>query len=331
MRPYLEKFESSKCNFFVIPRAGERPVGSGFFYSRTRRAALVLGCVIFFSQTIFAEQPNAQPATVSEPLTLNRCYELALAASEDDRIRAQDLKIAQARYQQAVGGLFPELGLFLDKTYEDRRDENRVGQTNSGLLGTGENLSENPLRAGVNVRWPIFSGFRSYNEARANDFDTRRLRLERERFRELLYQDVADVYFQVVQYETAAEILADETDALQARINELRQRVNIGRSRQGELLAARSDYAAILVELEENSALLRASRELLAYLTDLRPDTLRLARPAPLPAAEQLEMYLQSTGERKDLLAAAQSLRAERELLKVSEADHLPTVSLEGD
>lgn len=280
--------------------------------------------------------PSGNPASAPgsgpvEPLSLNRCYELALAMSEDDRIRASELAIAQARYRQAVGGLFPELGLFLDKTYDDRRDENRVGQTNDGLTQSGQQVFENPLRAGVNLRWPIFAGFRSYPQARAGEFDTRRLKLERQRFRELLYQDVADVYFQVLQYETSNKILRDQQRALQARIAELRRRVNIGRSRRGELLAARSDSADNLVEIEENQALLRASQELLAFLTGLPATLLQLAKPTGLPDAGQLEAYLQTTGERKDFLAAAQNMRAERELLKSAQGDHLPEVTLEGN
>ncbi|MEQ9365950.1 MAG: TolC family protein [Leptospirales bacterium] len=282
-----------------------------------------------------AEQstPRSTPQTldIPEALSLNRCYELALAMSEDDRIRASELAIAQARYRQAVGGLLPEIGLFLDKTYDDRRDENRVGQTNDGLTQGGQFIQENPLRTGVNVRLPLFAGFRSYPAARAGQYDQQRLRLERRRFRELLYQDVADVYYQVLQYETADEILRDQHKALSARIAELRRRVNIGRSRRGELLAARSDSADNVVELEENRALLQASKELLAFLTGLPANLLQLAKPRDLPGVEQLEAYLQTTGERKDLLAAAQSVRADRELLKSARGDHLPEVTIEGN
>lgn len=285
------------------------------------------------AQDTAKQEPAAQsPEDAPEALSLNRCYELALAMNEEDRIRASELAVAQARYRQAVGSLLPEIGLFLNKTYDDRLDENRINQTNSGLTDqSGRPIFENPLRAGVNVRLPLFAGFRSYPEARAGQHDQQRLQLERRRFRELLYQDVADVYYQVLQYETAEEILRDQQKALRARIAELRRRVNIGRSRRGELLAARTDSADNLVEAEENRALLLASKELLAFLTGLPANLLKLTKPRDLPAVEQLEAYLRTTGERRDLLAAAQSVRAERELLRSARADHLPEISIEGN
>ncbi len=304
-----------------------------------QRSWLAALCVLALIDAPFAGSLSAQQSAESalaapagEALTLNRCYELALALNEEDRIRASELVQAQARYRQAVGGLLPEIGLFLDKTYDDRLDENRINQTNSGLTDqSGRPIFENPLRTGVNFRWPLFAGFRSYPEARAGEFGQRSLQLERRRFRELLYQDVADVYYQVLQYETADAILRDQQKALRARIAELRRRVNIGRSRRGELLASQSDLADSLVELEENRALLLASRELLAFLTGLPANLLQLAKPKDLPDVEQLEAYLKTTGERSDLLAAAQSVRAERELLKSAKGDHLPDVTLEGN
>ncbi len=163
--------------------------------SRGRLAGVAVPALVISATSLIALGPaypqvaGQEQSAPARGLTLNECYALALSASEDDRIRAADMAAAQARYRQSVGGIFPRAALFLNKTYEDREDENRIGATNRGLLGQGRPagvIFENPLRAGMSVSWPLFGGFRSYYEAEAGQHDLRRLTLERRRFRELL-------------------------------------------------------------------------------------------------------------------------------------------------
>ncbi|MCB1324844.1 MAG: TolC family protein [Spirochaetales bacterium] len=288
-------------------------------------------------------QNQAQPVL---EIDLNQAYERALTASEADLIQSQDLRIAQARYRQSMAGFFPSIGLFAQQTWQDEydRDETRelvqdvLRQTDPNtarLLPQSSSPSDssglNPFQGGVSLSWPLFTGFRTYHESRAYEADRRASRLDRARFRELLYLDVADVFYQALLYERTLEILETESRALRQRIGELVTRVRLGRSRDGELLSARSDLQTNLVEQENTRGLLRTSRELLAFLINYPADRITLLDHQELPDAGQLEAYLTETEDRADVLAAISRLRASQERLSEAHGEYLPEISLEGE
>ncbi|MCB1316743.1 MAG: TolC family protein, partial [Leptospiraceae bacterium] len=277
-------------------------------------------------------------------LDLNNAYELTLRASENDLIRAEDIRILEAQYRQTVSGFLPTIGIFGEQNWQDRSDPGKAAERERYVLEQvnptlarilpdpgRETQSLNPFVGGVSLSWPIFSGFRSYKESDALEFDRRSARLARSRFRELLYQDVAEVFYQVQLYDRTLKILGDQEQALRQRIAELAARVRIGRSRQGELLAARSDLQNNLVEAERIRGLRGTSLELLAFLVKQPADRLELRASDTLPPSRDLEAYLNATEERKDILAAISDLRAARERIAVEEGRHYPEVSLEGE
>jgi len=302
----------------------------------------------------FAQAPGGptgdaplRPLTIGkqpDALDLNRCYLLALHMSESDRIRAQELKIAESRYRRALGSFVPEIGLFAEKTWRDRIGPGRDPAVNptESLVNPGLNSyiintylrrtpNTNPFLGGASLRLPLFNGFRTYHESRARGLEIRGRRLERRRFREILYQDVADIFFQVLQYEKSLEVLADEERALRGRIAEIGRYVRLGRLRRGELLVARSDLTMNRVERELAKGMLASSRELLAFLIGRPANSFRLVETAVPPTADALEGYLHSVGERKDILAMLTILRSQKERLYSARSGHLPTVTLEGN
>ncbi len=266
-----------------------------------------------------------------------------LQRSEQDQIRQQDLAIAEARYKQSLSSYYPEIFLFGRKTYNDRyddqdneqlqaliRQQQNQNSTTSSTTGTSNTRVNDPYQVGAGFRWPIFSGFQTYHESNARDAERISSRYNRQRFRELLFRDVGEVYFQVLEYRKTIQILKEEQIALRGRIGELARRVNIGRSSQGELLAARSEYSNSRVELERIKGLEATSLELLGFLMGVPAEDIALAEPGALPSQESLAAYLEQVEKRKDLRAAMKSLEAERSRMQVEEGGHYPQASVEG-
>lgn len=312
-------------------------------------------CILLAAAAL--EGPGAQapaPAAGSEtpvpptaPLTLNELYERARAANETRRIREEELRVAEARYRQTLATFLPQIGLFARQTHLDRftRDPEReltetvlreVNPQALRLLPRSNAVDFdfqglNPYAGGVGLSWPLFSGFQSYRELAARDAEFDAARLAQQRFEELLYVDVANVFYQTLLYERTINLLDAEKTALEGRIAELRYRVRLGRSRDGELLTARSDLQTNRVERESAVGLLGATRELLAFLANTPEAGLRLKDEQAMPTAESLEAYLTATDERADVLAALAGLRAARSRVQVAEGGHYPSVSLDGE
>ncbi|MCB1139942.1 MAG: TolC family protein [Leptospiraceae bacterium] len=280
----------------------------------------------------------------SPALTLNEVYLQVLRRSEQDEIRKEDLAVAQARYRQSLSSYYPEIFLFGRKSFYDKYDEDDNSQletllrqqqsqssNTTGSTSTGSGFRTiDPYQAGVGFRWPIFSGFQTYYESQARDAEISSAALNRQRYRQLLYRDVGEVYFQILEYEKTTQILKEEQQALRARIGELARRVRIGRSSQGELLAAQSEYSNSRVELERVEGLRQVSTELLAFLMNAPAESIVLAEPGPLPGQRQLTAYLEKVEKRTDLRAAMKTLDAEKARLQSEKGGHYPEASVEG-
>ena len=66
------------------------------------------------TQTALPDGSNEPASTVPPPpgpFSLQTCYELALLRSETLGMKEDDIRIAQARYWQAVGGILPKVHL----------------------------------------------------------------------------------------------------------------------------------------------------------------------------------------------------------------------------
>jgi len=308
---------------------------------RLVNTTLVLAA-LFGSQIAFAgtRSPEARPGSDGSvpvppgPLSLQICFELAVLRSETLGMSEEDIRVAQARYWQAIGSILPRVHAIASETLQNSTG----GGGGSGVL-TGDSFDSSGFGGSrkdrfisrLNVTQPIFSGFREFSTASATQATIEAHKQSKERTRQLLYLDVADVFYQILLYQGDMDLLDEMREALDDRVKELDRRVQLGRSRTGESLMAKSALAESLVSIEQARGLLGASTELLCFLTGVRSAKLELRDEQILPDAEALESYLASTGERPDILAAIQSERAARKELSAAKGEHWPTISAEGN
>ena len=250
----------------------------------------------------------------SGPLTLNGAYLLALGRSEALQIGESEWRAAEARYRQAVGGRWPE-----------------VRAQAAADLREGANRSGEVFGLGAGASWTLFDGFRSLRDGEARRAEGAALRFDTARLRQLLYQDCADAWFEALARDGETAALGDERVALEERVAELEKRVELGRSRRAELLAARAQRADLLVSIAEARTLRDAARELLAFLTGIPADDLALAPPSDLPSADQVAAALAAADERPDLRAAALRIEAARKDVESAKADQGAKVTADGN
>lgn len=255
-------------------------------------------------------------ACADGPLTLRDAYELALVQSEALQIGEAELRSAEARYRQATGGRWPELRA---EAVADLRDE-----------VSGDRESEE-YGAGVGARWTIFQGFRTLRtvEARAAERDA--AWLNQARLRELLYQDVADLFYQTVAQERELAVLADAKRALHERVAELERRVGLGRSRRAELLSAQVQTADLAITVEQARGARDAARELLAFLVGRAADSLDLRVGDPLPDQADLARVLEVPRTRADVAAAEKQAEAARLAARATAGDRQVKVTTDGN
>jgi outer membrane protein len=148
--------------------------------------------------------------------------------------------------------------------------------------------------------------------------------------RQLLYQDVADMFYQTLAEERQLRIAGENVETLQRRVQELERRVELGKSRPAEQLQARADWLDSRAQREELVGALTASRELLAFLTRVPADRLKLRDDSPLPEPGVLRDWIQHAMGRPDLQAARDNERASQKAIDATVAEYSPTVSVSG-
>jgi outer membrane protein len=119
------------------------------------------------------------------------------------------------------------------------------------------------------MNYTIFNGGQNWNNvgASARAIAAKKQTLARDY--QTIYQDVAQAFYNVLEFEGDMAVQADLIDALRARVDDLRDRVNLGRSRPSELLQAQTDLANAKVTYESQRGSMnqpwRRSRSTPAY------------------------------------------------------------------
>ncbi len=282
-----------------------------------RRAPLLL---LLFSFLAFS---GASIAADNAPLTLQEAYQLSLKRSEDIALNAEEIELAQSRFYRALGYFLPSVDFQVTRRYQD-------------ASGGGEGILADSRRRKTpeqkfTFSQPIFSGFKEFAAIRASGADRKQRELLLRRAQELLFVDVTDAFYTALETRRTVHILENLNADLLRRMEELKGRVKLGRSRRTEIQTAYAD-----LKLNESDLVLASyeagiAEELLEFYVG-RPVAGTLIAAGALPADEPLETgSRQKALERSDVRAAEEaSALADQELFG-EKADLIPHVSLDGN
>lgn len=289
-----------------------------------RRIVLgVIGSVLVLAASALAD---------TKDLTLDQAFALTKERSERLAISREQVVLAEARYSEAVGALFPQISLNAAERLRNSGDTgNQFGDsTGIGTSGFSGSRSDRFLM-GVGLHQPIFAGFRDILLAQSLKAEKRSQNYLSEREMELLYADLAEVFYQVILYQGDMQELGETLIVLRQRIKELNQFVGLGKARESEVLAAEEEIAQTEATIGQTEGLLSASREALAFLTGLPAEELRPVSTLNSGIVPGVEEWLARGKTRSDLKAAIEKVDASQKELTAAEREHWPVVSLEGN
>jgi outer membrane protein len=181
------------------------------------------------------------------------------------------------------------------------------------------------------MSYTVFNGGQNWNAVGASSAAVAAKRQTLARSYQTIYQDVAQAFYNVLQFEGDMVIQADLIDALKARVDDLKDRVNLGRSRPSELLQAQTDLANAKVTYESQRGSTNAAKETVAFYTGIPSSEFKLKETQKFPSAAQLESYLQRSGTRPDVLSQLESLRQAERNLSVAQGQLWPTITANGN
>ncbi len=243
------------------------------------------------------------------PITLDETFKLALAKSET--LAGQGKGVIQLEaFERQLKSLFrPTLSLGASETLADKQP----GRAQSS----------------VSMDYSIFDGMRDYIAAKAAGLNTEAARLQLERAGQVLYLNAALAYINLTNVRQELSVRQEQLDVSNTRIKQLLEWVNIGRSRESELFAARAQLA-----LDEAARQDAMSRENLAqlelrFLTGLEENL--APELIPLPEHRSIEPYLVRAQKRFDVQSARKALEAAKLNAEIQAKLVWPSLSLGAD
>jgi outer membrane protein TolC len=259
------------------------------------------------------------PAAAARTLTLPEAYALALARSEEIARTGAAYEETVARAEEVFSNVLPRVGLRATEQLQ------HVPKGMSGLF-----LQPNREQAQFTLRQPIFAGFREFLAWRAAKDQGEAARLRLERAKQLLYQDAARAYLDLLDAQDEIAVRQALVDNTADRVKELQQRLAVGRSRRSELLAAEASESSARAQVEQARAAERSAQLRLRFLTGLDEEL----AAAPLPdagPAPRLEAALIGAAARPDAAAARSELDAASRNARVAARERWPTIALDAN
>jgi outer membrane protein len=246
------------------------------------------------------------------PLSLTDCYTLALRQSESIAIDAQRIREAEARFLQAFGIIVPNISF---SHAEVRQDS----------VSSGDRSYEQKFV----FTQQLFSGFKEFAAISASGYEKKQRKSEKLRAEQLLFVDVADAFYLLREEREELAVLEATKKALLERVTELKNRAELGKSRQSEVVSTQTGLFTLEDQLKATESAEIIARELLEFLIG-RPAG-EIVEPAAEYTLKDEAVYLAKVSSRPDVQAQEYAWQAAKKNVAIAKSGFWPTISAEGD
>lgn len=249
-------------------------------------------------------------------LDLKAVYELALEYSLQREIQRQDISIAEEQYSQARGSILPTVSLRARHFRQDRIE--------------GQSFADNyNTSTFINASQPLLQGLREYTALGiARESIARSERVVQTFEREILFS-ISRLYYSILMDQRELENTKELIKLTRDRVRDLRQRVDIGRSRTSELILAQTQLATVEAReqsLERNLARLWNEFELMTG----RSERTQLVGPqGEVMSLAPVDDYLELIDQLPELQRAKIDLDLADRRVELARRFHYPSLSLD--
>ncbi|MBK8575869.1 MAG: TolC family protein [Elusimicrobia bacterium] len=263
-----------------------------------------------------------EPTSMGSRLDLKHCYDLAVQQSEPLKRQREDIVRSQSQARAALGGAFPHVSW-------EWRD---IRQDGSGMDsgGIGSLLEKNQIESKFSLQQPLFTGLKEFSayagfkrqEAR-DEWRLRQAELQ-------LYDEVSRAFYDVVALESALVNNATSVALSQDRLAELTSFYRLGKSREGEVFSAESQWTALKAIHVRLKGQIRVARETLSFLLGQEVGAAPLVQGSA-ETPEPVARYLTLAARRPDLEAQRQEVLAQTLRVRYEKGSYWPIANLSGN
>ena len=209
--------------------------------------------------------PIADNARDPMAIDLETCFRLTAVRDDSLKISVQDIRIAQAQMTESIAGLWPTFTATKPAGIHPLHQSGHWRLQHREQLGALPGLRNYTSGSHVTMNYTILDGGQNWNKVGAASAAIAAKRQTLARDYQTIYQDVAQAFYNVLEFQGDLVIQRDLVQGLAARVDDLKGRVSLGRSRPSELLQAQTDLANARVTIQSDIGSDNAARETLAF------------------------------------------------------------------
>jgi outer membrane protein len=258
--------------------------------------------------------PHVALAKDNPLLTIEECFALALNQSETVAITREQVNEARAHFLQALGTLLPHVSFSRESNYQD--------------TGGSSSYRKRSYDQKFVFTQALFAGFREFAGISGSKSEVKQRRNETKRAKQMLFVDVADAFYLLLEIQEDLRTLDKTREVFGTRIEEIKSRVDIGKSRQSEVSSTEVQLYSIEADIQLVRSQETVVRDLLAYLIGQPVTEVRDSGEDIVLQSES--KYLQGVSVRPDVQAAKSEWELNNKKAYVAKTGFLPTVDLEG-
>jgi outer membrane protein len=258
----------------------------------------------------------------SAALTLDDCFQAALQRSEILADQKELVIQAEEHYQQARGSVLPTVTGIASYL---RQDDSQLSPANAAFFPAEQQVAE------IRATQPLFRGFREFAALREAKKIISAQQAARDWAGLQLYLDVSQAFYNVLALQADVNHMDAQLGLFAQRIQELKERVAVGRSRPSEVLTIQTAQATLRAQRFSLQGQLRVAREILAFLTGLEAMVALVDTETPPGSPEPEDLYVQKIENRPDVLTARERVEANREGVRIASGEHWPNLDATGN
>jgi len=272
---------------------------------------------LFLLLSSFAAEGNSPPSHTGKTISFDEAYRLALNYSLQRQISAEQVEIQREQLSQAKGSLLPAVSLRMRHFRQDSLQ--------------GQSFADNDQTStALNFSQPLLRGLREYTALGIAEDSVLRAELgERLEQRQILFQ-LARVYYSLLIDMADLKNTQELYKLTRERVVDLKERVNIGRSRKSESLLAQSQ----LVTVESRQKTLERNLKILwtefFLLTGINHE-LELIKPPQMDKMQELGAYLARMEQLPEIQRAKLELKISDQQVQLQKRYHYPDLTFDGN
>ncbi len=263
-------------------------------------------------------------------LTLSQAYELATQKMETIAKREASIAQAKAETKRRWSVISPTLSLKASELIQDTSGT-VISSTTGNDVGNTFVRRSRPEVA-LNLSYTFFSGGREFSAIAGSKATERSQIAQKERALQLLYRDVAQVFYNVIQLKRELATFNARHQVLQDRIEELQRFEKLGRSRASERISVKADQKALEADINLLQTELDSAQITLSFFIGLDPAPSLAEEEVDLPFHPiSLDTCFLTLSSRPDIKSLKEEVIVSQKQVRFEKGAYWPTAEVQAN